>query len=238
MSGSSPAPILRLPLGFVNAWLARTDGGGFVLVDTGTPGDWARLTAGLAAAGCTKETLRLVVITHGDFDHVGCAKRLRSEWGVPVAAHRGDLGLMARGESPARRGATPLLRLLMRLLPQRKADPDAPGSPLFMPDLLLEEGQRLDAYGWDATVLHTPGHTAGGIAILTAQGDLLVGDTARGGARPGVGMLVQDADAYDATLARLSALPGAVAVHPGHGNSFPAARLPGRLPDAARPKRN
>lgn len=220
--------LLRIPLGFVNAYLA-TAGDGFVLVDAGVPGSWDRLVAALAVAGCTKEkgNLRLVVLTHGDGDHIGCAKRLRREWGVPVAAHPGDVGLMARNESQGRKGVGLAARIFLRLRPHRAGDPDDPASPHLVPDVLLEEGASLAAYGWDATVLHTPGHTAGEIAILTKEGDLLVGDTASNYRRPGVGMLVQDAAAYDRTLARLAALPPpAATVHPGHGDPFPLAALP------------
>jgi glyoxylase-like metal-dependent hydrolase (beta-lactamase superfamily II) len=41
-------------------------------------------------------------------------------------------------------------------------------------------------------------------------------------------MLVEDRDAYDATLTKLRALP-AKTVHPGHGGPFPAERLPRRV---------
>jgi hydroxyacylglutathione hydrolase len=222
-----PAGFTRIPLGFVNAYLAKTSEG-FVLVDTGVPDSWDRLSTCLAAAGCTKENLKLVVLTHGDLDHVGCARRLWKEWGVPIAAHRGDLALISTGEGPKRRGTSFLIRAGMKLRPFRKPDLEAADSPYFTPDLFLEDGDSLLPYGWDARIVHGPGHTAGSIAILTADGDLIVGDTASNMTHPGPGMLAEDFDEYNRTLAAFRLLP-VHTVHPGHGGPFPFDKLPHRV---------
>ena len=44
----------------------------------------------------------------------------------------------------------------------------------FKPDILLIDGQKLNDYGFDAKVIHTPGHTKGSIVILTSIGICLV----------------------------------------------------------------
>jgi len=219
--------LARISLGFVNAYLARTPQG-FVLVDTGVPDSWDRLCGELAAHGCTKENLKLVVLTHGDMDHIGCARRLWKEWGVPIAAHRGDLAMMATGEGPKRRGTSLAIRIGMKLRPFRKPDLEATDSPYFTPDRFLEDGDSLLPYGWDARVVHGPGHTAGSIAVLTAEGDLIVGDTASNMTRPGPGMLAEDFDEYNRTLTAFHLLPVRT-VHPGHGGPFPFEKLPRRV---------
>ena len=80
--------VQRLDLGFVNAYLVETDLG-FVLVDTGVPSSWPRLEAFLKEAGCTPDRLKLVLITHGDMDHMGNARRLQAEYHVPVSNSSG-----------------------------------------------------------------------------------------------------------------------------------------------------
>ncbi len=217
------ATIQRIELGFVNAYLVETPLG-FVLVDAGVPASWDRLRAALDAAGCSPGRLLLVLLTHGDMDHFGCALRLREEFGAPIAIHPGDCGMVESGEDQMRRGSSLAVRLAMRF---RKHHPD-PDAPYLSPDLLLEDGQSLAEYGWDARVVHCPGHTLGSVAILTSSGDLIVGDIASNMTRPGPGMLVQNAAAYNRTLAMLAALP-AKTVHPGHGRTFPHERMPHRL---------
>ena len=92
-----------ISLWMVNCYLLTTDAG-HVLVDTGVAPSRPLLLRRLAAAGCTRDTLRLVVLTHGDYDHTGNAAYLRRRWHAPIAAHPGDSG-------PVGQGATPLARL-------------------------------------------------------------------------------------------------------------------------------
>ena len=61
---------LSIRLGGANCYLA-TVGEGFVLIDSGTPEKRARLEAELERAGCRPGNLRLVALTHGDYEHAG-----------------------------------------------------------------------------------------------------------------------------------------------------------------------
>jgi hydroxyacylglutathione hydrolase len=76
--------ITRLRLGrgvfSVNCYLIKTDLG-FVPVDTGARGQRAKLVERLRALGCEPGLLRLVLITHADFDHIGSAAHLRRTFG-------------------------------------------------------------------------------------------------------------------------------------------------------------
>lgn len=64
----------------------------FVLIDNGTPEKRARLEAELAAACSSPGDLKLIVVTHGDYDHSGNATYLRDRYGTEVALHREDAG--------------------------------------------------------------------------------------------------------------------------------------------------
>ena len=68
--------ILTLPLplrmGRVNCYLIRT-AAGHVLIDTGGSNARKELHRELESAGCTPGSLKLVILTHGDFDHIGNA---------------------------------------------------------------------------------------------------------------------------------------------------------------------
>lgn len=86
--------ITRLALGRgvsgVNACLIKTTVG-FVLVDTGSRKQRTALLKGLRGHGCDAGALNLLVITHGDLDHIGSAAYLRATFGAPIAMHPGDL---------------------------------------------------------------------------------------------------------------------------------------------------
>ncbi|HVN48678.1 MAG TPA: MBL fold metallo-hydrolase, partial [Bacteroidota bacterium] len=59
-----------LTFDFVNAYLLNVQDG-FILIDTGFSMHWPRLEKELLHAGCLPDRLKLVLITHGDVDHIG-----------------------------------------------------------------------------------------------------------------------------------------------------------------------
>ena len=150
----------------VNCYLV-TAGDGFVLIDTGKPEKRTDLDTDLEDAGCRLGMLRLIVLTHGDYDHAGNAAYLRAKYGTRVAMHRDDSGRVERADwnwnlkpKPDKFGLT--FRVVSLFI--------KPGSfDMFEPDLYLEDEESLSDYGFDATVLHLPGHTKGSIGILTTE---------------------------------------------------------------------
>jgi len=147
----------------VNAYVVKTDVG-FVLIDSGISGNRASLERELHASGCVPGDLQLIVITHGDPDHIGNASYLRAKYGAKIAMHKAEAAAVERGDMFLSRGSLPPLRRMMKplmnLFRLRKRD-------RFTPDLYLEDGDRLTEYGLDATILHVSGHSAGSIAVLT-----------------------------------------------------------------------
>ncbi len=143
---------------------------GLYLIDCSTPGKEGILLAKLKELG--RSDLRLIWITHAHYDHYGSAARLRELTGARIGVHPADADYLVRGASPlgAARGrgriyplAQPVARLLRPLRP-------AP------PDFTLEDGQTLERFGLDATVLHTPGHTPGHSCLALADGTAFAAD--------------------------------------------------------------
>ena len=134
-------------------------------------------------------TPRLVLLTHGHFDHVGGVQELVGEFpGLPVYLHPNDT----------------------------KLTPDL-SRGLFWTDF-YEDGDELAMDGLTFRVLHTPGHTPGSVC-LQVDDVLLTGDTLFAGSCgrtdfPG-GSWQQLMDSF----ARLSKLPGNFGVLSGHGES-------------------
>jgi hydroxyacylglutathione hydrolase len=198
-----------------NAYLVQGDTG-FILIDTGFRFDRARLERELRAAGCGPGDLRLIVITHGDPDHSGNAAYVREIYGAKIAIHRAEASAIEQGDMFLSRGRMPLTRRVLKplisLFRLRRRD-------RFTPDLYLEDGDRLDEYGLDATILHVPGHSSGSIAVLTADGVLFSGDFLENRTRPSIATLVDDAEALKASFERVRKLDIRI-VYPGHGKAF------------------
>jgi hydroxyacylglutathione hydrolase len=200
----------------VNCYLVGA-GDGFVLVDTGLPETRSSLDAELQSAGCRPGNLRLIVLTHGDYDHAGNAAYLRDKYGSKIAMHRDDSGRVERGDwnwnmkpKPDKFGL--LYRVVALFVKPGPFD-------TFTADVYLADNQSLSDYGLDATVLHLPGHTKGSIGILTSDNTLLCGDLMDSMRKPSLEFFIDDMAAATASLARLRSLAVGT-VYPGHGKPF------------------
>lgn len=209
---------LPINLGNVNCYLVET-GRGWILIDTGAPNQRDELESALVSAGCQPGDLKLIVITHGDFDHTGNAAYLRDRFGAKIAMHTDDVGMAERGDMFwNRKSGNTLFRMaapmLLRFGKRNR----------FVPDVRLEDGDTLAEFGFDARVISIPGHSKGSIGILTAGGELLCGDLFDNSGSPGLNAIMDDPAAAQASLEKLRRLT-IHTVYPGHGDPFPMEAL-------------
>lgn len=205
-------------MGSVNCYLIAA-GSGYVLIDTGNPNNRQELSAELEKAGCKPGLLRLIVLTHGDFDHTGNAAYLRSIFGGQIAMHGGDLAMAERGDMFANRKKTSIII--------RKVFPLLTGygkSERFSPDLLLNDGDELSRFGMDAQILSIPGHSKGSIAVLTSHGSLFCGDLLVNTNGPTLNSLMDDMPDARSSLQKLAGMEIGT-VYPGHGSPFPIDQI-------------
>lgn len=142
-----------------------------------------------------------VVLTHAHGDHIAGLRDVRAAWpGVPVMIHQ------AERDWPA----DPELNLSAMV-----------GLPVTAPpaDRLLREGEVLTLDGSTWTVLHTPGHSPGGITLHCADaGVALVGDALFAGSVGRTDFPGSDARTLARSIrTRLYTLPDDTVVFPGHG---------------------
>ena len=207
---------LPLPykLGSVNCYLVET-GTGYVLIDTAGSNKRGELERELEGAGCEPGNLKLITLTHGDFDHIGNAAYLREKFGAPIAMHRDDSGMAERGDMFwNRKSGSTLIRVIAPILFNFGK------SNRFEPDFYLQDGYALAEYGFDATVLAIPGHSKGSIGILTAGGDLVCGDLFDNTDKPVLNSIMDDSQAANASVEKLKSF-AINTVYPGHGKPFP-----------------
>jgi len=130
-----------------------------------------------------------VLLTHGHFDHVGGVKGLAEETGCKVYIHKEDLTLPSQ--------------LTLGTIPYTDH---------------YDEGDTLELAGLTFHVLHTPGHTPGGVCLL-CEDAMFAGDTLFCLSCGRTDLPGGDFRQMFRSLARLAALEGDYRVFSGHGES-------------------
>jgi len=207
---------LPLPykLGTVNCYLVNTDTG-YILIDTGCSNNRNELEKELESAGCKPGNLKLVILTHGDFDHTGNAAYLREKFGAKIVMHNDDSGMVEHGNMFCnRRKCNIFLRMIAHILFRFGK------KERFKPDLYIDEEYNLSEYGFNAKVLHIPGHSKGSIGIMTAVGDLFCGDLLENKDKPVLSSIMDDLSAANGSVEKLNKLR-IKTIYPGHGKPFP-----------------
>jgi len=143
--------------------------------------------------------IKLIVLTHAHIDHAGALKEVKETTEAGVAIHVDD---------------AKSLRMLGHSLsaPIRLFYPAPPSA-----DRLLEEGDSIDIGDLHFKVMHTPGHTPGGICLL-GEGLVFTGDTLF---NQSIGRTDLPGGSHSKLMkgihSKLMALPDNIIVYPGHG---------------------
>jgi hydroxyacylglutathione hydrolase len=208
-----PYEIKTIKSGIANCYLLKTNSG-FALIDTGLSFERGGLKKALEQAGCRPGDLKLVVITHADFDHTGNCVWLRKKYGVPIAIHREEVeavetGRMLRNRKNQWKISTRIFIYLAGLLIFQR----------FNPDIVVTDGDDLSQYGLDGRVVHIPGHSQGSIGVLTKDGDFFCGDLLVSNDIPKKNKLIDDMVEMDASIEKVKNL-NVKTVYPGHGKPF------------------
>ncbi|MDD5369625.1 MAG: MBL fold metallo-hydrolase [Anaerolineaceae bacterium] len=194
----------------------------YIMIDTGEASDCAHLEKELDHAVVTHENLKLVILTHGDFDHAGNAAYLQKKYAVKIAIHAGDLGMVEHGDQGWNRKVksdrTSFFGRVIIFISSHLSKSVHFNS--FKPDILLVDGQDLSEYGFEAKVLHLPGHSKGSIGILTAGGNLFCGDLLMNIFKPDLHFMIDDLVDFNDSIEKLKKL-NIKMIYPGHGKPFP-----------------
>lgn len=144
-------------------------------------------------------TVEHIILTHAHFDHVGAAPDIKKETGAKIALNKLELPLYNAATDQAAVWGYEV-------------------DPLPPPDMFLEEGEEIKVGGLVFKVLHTPGHSPGGICLF-GEGVVITGDTLFAGSVGRTDFPGGDVNKLKTSFKRLLGLPASTEVLPGHGPS-------------------
>lgn len=150
------------------------------------------IRAELKAQGAT---LKYILLTHGHFDHIA---GLRPNFNVPVLMHQNDQGWVNKVNQ-----YLPLMGMPEMTVPKI--------------DKYIEDGEIIKLGNTEIKVIHTPGHTQGGVCFYV-DGKLFSGDTIF---REAVGRCDLEGGDFDQIVdsieTKIFTLPPQTLIYPGHG---------------------
>lgn len=214
--------ITSVALGFDQCYVLK--GEAVIAVDGGQPNRVSEFDQALRAAAIARNDVRLVVLTHGHWDHIGSAPGIRALTGARLAMHRYEAVGVADAPTPLSPGVTVWGKVLTAL--HKVVMPLIEVPPVTIDVMLDDDGLSLEDYGIPGRVIHTPGHTRGSVSVLLDSGQAFVGDLAMNRfplrLSPGLPIFADD---WAAVLRSWRTLldSGVSKVYPAHGEPFPAS---------------
>jgi len=143
--------------------------------------------------------IKAIALTHAHIDHIGAVKEVKEATGAEIAVHTDDVSLLQDRSFGTAFGIS------------------YPAPPA--PDRLLNGGDSIDIGDLRFSVIHTPGHSQGGICLF-GHGLVFSGDTLF---NYGIGRTDFPGCSYGQLMnsiqTKLMVLPDNTAIYPGHGPS-------------------
>ncbi|HHW48927.1 MAG TPA: MBL fold metallo-hydrolase [Clostridiaceae bacterium] len=185
----------RLPTGMLasNCYIIGDSGEG-AIIDPGA--DSGEILKAVEEMGLK---IKYIILTHAHVDHICSVDKVREKTGAQVMVHKDD----AEALTNSRYNGSMLFGLNKTFKPA---------------DILLEDGDIVNIGQLKLEIIHTPGHTPGGICIK-AENCVFTGDTLF---RMSIGRTDLGNGNYDDlmdSINKLMKLDGETVVYPGHGTS-------------------
>ncbi len=164
------------------------------IIDPGSDDNIEYIKEEVSQAGLEMTDIKKIVNTHCHFDHMGADKQLQDEYGYEIYMHPLDLKTVEEKDGQATVAAS---------------------FGLEVPDLEIRELNEGDKIG-NYEVIHTPGHTRGGICLFDGK-SIITGDTLFSGGNFGrTDLPTGNLEEMKKSIHKISELD-AVQLFPGHG---------------------
>ena len=152
----------------------------------------------ISMARLREDNVKAILLTHTDLDHIAGLHELREAFGpIPIGVHESETEVVTKGQ-PLRREFAPIATQLDNVVTLTEGEPHHAGSLEF-------------------EVLHTPGHSPGGVT-LKIDGYLFTGDALFAGSIGRSDFANSDGRALvEGIRSKLLTLPDDMIVYSGHG---------------------
>ncbi|NYT03094.1 MAG: MBL fold metallo-hydrolase [Candidatus Methanofastidiosa archaeon] len=208
-----------IQVGVTNCYLLKSDRCN-ILIDTGYKGKAKIILDFLEKNQIPLKSIKLIILTHAHYDHIGNASELKKITGAKILLHKNDLPLLDSGVTDSQ--STKPLNFWGKILLSKVSSIDTTFNKL-KPDILIDSEFDLKIYGFNGKIISTPGHSKGSISIAIDSGDVFIGDLAMNGLplRVGAGEPIfgENIDEIYQSWKKLIENK-AKTLYPSHGDSF------------------
>ncbi|WP_028828329.1 MBL fold metallo-hydrolase [Proteocatella sphenisci] len=141
--------------------------------------------------------VKAILLTHGHCDHIADVQKIKEKFDIPVYCHIKDNELLMHAK-------------------YNYSKDFGMGSIEFSADVLVKDGESINLDELDLKVIHTPGHTKGGVCYMYKE-ILFTGDTLFAGSMGRTDLYGGNEEHMAASLRKLSQLSDNITIYPGHG---------------------
>ncbi|MHA1954796.1 MAG: MBL fold metallo-hydrolase [Candidatus Heimdallarchaeaceae archaeon] len=212
---------IKLDLFFTEVYLLKTSDG-YIQFEAGMKQNLKKYLKMLDKHKIDPEEIKLIVVGHAHFDHVSALKKMKELTKAQILVHENDAEYLRKGTSSEVKTLHLSSKLLMSFVPKSWIVYDP-----VEPDIVIKDEYSLQEFGIDAKIIHTPGHTAGTVSLITKKGNAFIGCCAHGVPLrliPGLPKIAQDIDQVISSWEKIIK-EGAKTLHISHGKALTVEKM-------------
>jgi hydroxyacylglutathione hydrolase len=146
------------------------------LIDTGTKHSWEKLSRRLDDLNIKQGSLIALILTHVHYDHAENSAKIKNKYNTNIIVHESESKLLLTGENATANGTFPINRFLFKLFNGEKLLQMKRFEPSQY-DITVKHNFDLKIFGFDAFIIHTPGHSIGSMSVIIDNEIAIVGDS-------------------------------------------------------------
>lgn len=213
--------IYPIPLGADHVYIVQ--GKGVIMIDGGVPKKAKAFIKGINKTPIKPTDIKLLILTHGHWDHIGSAKEIKEITGAKIAMHKREKDWLEKSLKPLPPGVTRWGKIFAKIMAMFMPLVHIPATKV---DIILGDKEfPLNKFGIAGKVIYTPGHSSGSVSIVLDTGEAFVGDLAMNAfpmrLSPGLPIFAEDMHKLKESWKLLLDM-GAKKIYPAHGKSFSA----------------